>query len=78
MTARLICVGTVPLIAVQGNRLYAATNRKGIQVVDLDQVISEFQGSPNVTINYDINTAGQGFAKDASDRDHRHSERSHP
>lgn len=28
-------------------------------------MISEFQGSSNITINYDINTAGQGFAMDA-------------
>jgi hypothetical protein len=57
--------GVVSSIAVQDNRLYAATIRKGIQVVDLDQVISEFPGSSRATINYDINTAGQGFANDA-------------
>ena len=57
--------GVVSAIAVQDNRLYAATIRKGIQVVDLDQVISEFPGTINAVINYDINTAGQGFANDA-------------
>ena len=44
--------GTVSSIAVKGNRLYGATTRKCIQVVDLDQVMSEFQGATNVAINY--------------------------
>lgn len=57
--------GTVSSIAVQDNRLYAATIRKGIQVVDLDMVISEWLGALTSVINYSINTAGQGFATDA-------------
>jgi len=57
--------GAVSSIALRGNRIFAATTRKGIQVVDVDQVLSEFQGSSSPVINHGINTAGQGFAMDA-------------
>lgn len=57
--------GTVNSIAVKANRLYAATTRKGIQVVDIDQVKSEFTGTLDPVIYHGINTQGQGFAMDA-------------
>src|SRR5262249_51735670 len=57
--------GIVLSIAVKGHRLYAATLRKGIQVVDLDQVLAEFPGTITSRIYFLLNTEGQGFANDA-------------
>jgi hypothetical protein len=57
--------GVVTSIAVKGNRLYAATLRKGIQVVDLDHVKDDFTFVTSPTIYYRLNTEGQGFAQDA-------------
>jgi hypothetical protein len=58
--------GIVNAIAINGTLLYAATDRKGIQVVDLNQTVTDFNNTLlSATVYYDLNTEGQGFAQDA-------------
>jgi hypothetical protein len=70
--------GMVNSIVVRADRIYAATMRKGIQVVDIHQMLADVQErltdpafgilnylARQATINRDLYTEGQGFATDA-------------
>ena len=61
--------GVISSITVRGNQLYAATWRKGIQIVDLNQAVTDFNSLINQwgssRVYYLLNTEGQGFAQDA-------------
>ncbi len=60
--------GSVVSIAIKEARLYAATMRKGIQVVDLQAALDEFSQQSGIIGNFKIQfllgTEGQGFAND--------------
>ena len=69
--------GVVASITVNGTQLYAATWRKGIQIVDLNQIVTDFGNAggyippspdgawPATHIYGLLNEEGQGFGQDA-------------
>lgn len=57
--------GTIVRIAVKGRFAYASTFNKGLQVIDLQQAIAEFQQTPVTQMGQETTTDGEGFALDA-------------
>jgi hypothetical protein len=62
--------GTINRVAIHGSSIYAATSRKGIQVVDMATAKSNYEaagGTPYLTwpVSFKVNADGQGFGQDA-------------
>ncbi len=57
--------GLLLRIVMKDQFIYASTFNKGLQVIDLQQAISEYQQRPLIQFGEVISTEGQGFAIDA-------------
>lgn len=57
--------GVALRIVMKDNYLYASTLFQGLQVVDLQQVVGEFQQASPTAFGQAVSTEGQGFAMDA-------------
>ncbi len=57
--------GTLLRIAMKGGMIYASTFPKGIQVIDVQTAVSEYQDHEGIDFGQAITTEGQGFATDA-------------
>jgi hypothetical protein len=57
--------GSILRIAMKGGTIYASTFPKGIQVIDVQQAVSEYKDHQGVDFGQAITTEGQGFATDA-------------
>jgi hypothetical protein len=57
--------GTVLRIFMKGGFVYASTFTKGLQVIDVQQAVNEFQQTPPDQFGGAITTEGNGFALDA-------------
>jgi hypothetical protein len=58
--------GGIPMrLALKDNYLYTFTFTQGLQVVDLNQVVQEYQSTPPTQFGQAMSTEGEGFALDA-------------
>ncbi|HEX4965048.1 MAG TPA: Ig-like domain-containing protein [Thermoanaerobaculia bacterium] len=57
--------GTLLRIAMKGGSIYASTFPKGIQVIDVQQAMIDYQDHEGIDFGRAITTEGQGFATDA-------------
>ena len=65
VTSSATQAGIPTRLAIKDNYLYTFTFLQGLQVVDLNQVVQEYQNSTPLQFGQAITTEGQGFATDA-------------